>query len=55
MITTLIIAGLLGMIAPWLGFVALFIGGMFVASTAAGLAAIAIVVGIVCLIYAYYK
>ena len=43
MITLLIIAGFLGLLAPVFGFVALFVGGLFMVSPVAGLAALALV------------
>ena len=51
MLTTLIIAGFLGMLAPWLGFMTLFVGGMFVLSTAAGFISIAVVVMLVLILF----
>jgi hypothetical protein len=44
MIIILILAGFLGMLAPWLGFMVLFIGGMFLASITAGILGIVIVI-----------
>ena len=40
MITLLIIAGFLGLLAPVFGFIALFVGGLFMVSTVAGIAAL---------------
>lgn len=44
MILTLILAGFFGMIAPWLGFMVLFIGGAFVVGTGLGLLSIVAVI-----------
>ena len=55
MITLLVIAGFLGMLAPILGFTALFIGGMFMASTAAGVAAVVLVVLLFYSLYVAFK
>ena len=43
MITLLIIAGFLGILMPFFGFVALFIGGMFMISIPAGVVAAVVV------------
>ena len=43
MITLLIIAGFLGLLAPVFGFIALFIGGLFMVSTVAGVAALILI------------
>ena len=43
MLTVLIIAGFLGLLAPWLGFAALFIGAMFLASIAAGITSLVLI------------
>ena len=44
MITLLIIAGFLGILAPVFGFMALFVGGLFMVSTVAGWLSFALVV-----------
>jgi hypothetical protein len=55
MIFTLILAGLLGMLAPWLGFMVLFVGGMFLAGVTAGLLGIVIVILIVLVLAAVHS
>jgi hypothetical protein len=44
MIALLIIAGFIGILAPILGFVVLFIGAMFLASWSAGITSLILVV-----------
>jgi hypothetical protein len=55
MITVLIIAGFLGMLAPFFGFVALFVGGMFLASTAAGVTSLILVVLLIYAVAVMFK
>ena len=55
MITLLIIAGFLGMLAPFFGFVALFIGAMFMASTAAGVVSLVLVVLLIYSVHLMFK
>jgi hypothetical protein len=43
MITLLIIAGFLGLLAPVFGFIALFVGGLFMVSIPAGCIALVLV------------
>jgi hypothetical protein len=43
MLTLLIIAGFLGLLAPIFGFIALFVGGLFMVSPIAGGVALALV------------
>ena len=43
MITLLVIAGFLGLLAPVFGFMALFVGGLFMVSTVAGFLALALI------------
>jgi hypothetical protein len=42
-ITLLIIAGFLGLLMPVFGFIALFVGGLFMVSTVAGVAALVLI------------
>lgn len=42
MITLIIAAGFMGLLAPFLGFLTLFVGGLFMVSTAAGWIALAL-------------
>ena len=41
--TLLIVAGFIGLLAPFLGFLVLFVGGLFMASTVAGWIGVALI------------